>query len=540
MPKTFDVEKLLLHLSRAICLTPALRNDFEERYKTDKYRFYEKARNSRYYTSPLLSAGKLEYDVATKRIFGILLCSEEDEALRRFVCSKLLATDRSLREVYKKPTKKNMANFMLEMIRKKHSYTDIFPPGYFIIYLIYAKYGEDSDNEIVKRVLSQISKDKQPQADDADAPVETSPDKDVERVLIERNARLLINELRTGHEVSTLWEFLSNGMESEFVVTNPSFYDRLMQYKIQIADDEDDVIALYKALIIVDLFYTSLDENGFNFTAQYLFDRVTKEEQDNIIKVISENARYLSDCSEYADHYDVGYSLEKMDLSVYIAGFLFMLAAKEMKNMKDFYFRNNSETQFSELQHMDKIIQEKDAEINRLKEELAKAAAQNERQSEEIRQMKSEASKGNKEAVRPYASEISELNGKIKALESSLETERGKNPELNALREFAFSIQSGYTPPESSISLQELIEDKKIVVIGGYVNWRKKIKSQYPTLTVLDGRNASLDVSIFNNADFILINTSDMPHKVYYKIIDYVREKKIRFKQERKPRIAGS
>lgn len=180
-----------------------------------------------------------------------------------------------------------------------------------------------------------------------------------------------------------------------------------------------------------------------------------------------------------------------------------------------------------------KIIKTEDdeqaIEIQRLKTELAQADDNIVRQREEVRRLTDELFKENKDAIKPYASEISELNNRIRELEKNLETEQAKTPELNALREFAFAVQSEYIPPETTITLAELTKGKRIIIVGGHINWRNKMKERYPAIMFLDGHNASLDVSIFGNADFTLLYTSNMSHKLYYKIIGYLRDKKLRF-----------
>ena len=224
-----------------------------------------------------------------------------------------------------------------------------------------------------------------------------------------------------------------------------------------------------------------------------------------------------------------GETQNEITVTNYITAHIFMLLTKEIRNMREFYFRNNSETQFLELQRLETVIDKKDLEIEYLRAELAEANKQRERQRNEISVLTSELFKENKEAIKPYASELSELKGKIRVLEKSLETEASKTPEINALREFAFAVQSEYVPTETTVTLADLVPGKKIIIVGGHVNWRNKMKEQYPSITFLDGHNVSLDVSRFDNADFTLFNTSNMSHKLYYKVINHLRDKKLRF-----------
>ena len=77
--------------------------------------------------------------------------------------------------------------------------------------------------------------------------------------------------------------------------------------------------------------------------------------------------------------------------------------------------------------------------------------------------------------------------------------------------------------PESKTALAELVKGKKIVVIGGHINWQKKMKAMYPDMIIIDGHLANVDIAMFKNADLVLFNTANMSHKLYYKLIDAFR-----------------
>ena len=77
--------------------------------------------------------------------------------------------------------------------------------------------------------------------------------------------------------------------------------------------------------------------------------------------------------------------------------------------------------------------------------------------------------------------------------------------------------------------IASLIKSKKIYIFGGHINWRNKIKQKYPSLEVLDGHNTSFDEKLLFGADIVLMNTSNMSHALYYKIIDVLRRNNIPF-----------
>ena len=79
------------------------------------------------------------------------------------------------------------------------------------------------------------------------------------------------------------------------------------------------------------------------------------------------------------------------------------------------------------------------------------------------------------------------------------------------------------------VDVAELIKGKNIYIFGGHINWRTRLKSNYPSLNIMDGHNPSFDEQQLLNADIVLLNTSNMSHALYYKVIEVLRKNKIRF-----------
>ena len=131
--------------------------------------------------------------------------------------------------------------------------------------------------------------------------------------------------------------------------------------------------------------------------------------------------------------------------------------------------------------------------------------------------------------IKPYLDEISSLKRRIKSQDKQLEEERVKESELIGLRNFAFESQSIYTPVEESIDLKQLLSSKKVLVIGGHINWRNNLKKKYPSITVMDGHLETADFSILKSADFVFLNVSNMSHSVYYNVMNVLRNSTVPF-----------
>ena len=512
----FDVELFLTFLANSIAKLPALRKDFEEYYHTDKYRFYERAKRSQRYNDHTMSDQTLELEVPMKWIFGILLCAEEAENVREFVVEKLLNANPRFRELVENPAITDLDEFIYDTeSNRAQTYSATLAPTRFLLYLLYVTYGTDSDNEAVNYYMSKTIK----------IHVKTNERKSKARILADENyqpdkttipakRRVFINKVATGLNLYSFLDFRNKHLEGRSIfIPNPELYGYIVDAYNSCGDKRLDI---EEALEVVNIALTITGSYGISLSESYGATGLTKREQDLLIYKLV----YYPNGKNNAG---------QVHISDYLVGFIIMLLSKQIRSMKEFYFRNNSETQYLELQRLENVIDEKNGEIERLKAELAKTEAQGERQRDEIKRLTAEIYKDNKDAIKPYASEISSLNARIRELEKDLETEKAKTPELNALREFAFEAQSDYIPAETPVTLAELIYGKMIIVVGGHVNWRNKMKSHYPDITFWDGHSVSLNNTIFDKADFTLFCTSNMSHKLYDKIVGYLRDKKFKF-----------
>ncbi|HBN05362.1 MAG TPA: hypothetical protein DD434_06190, partial [Bacteroidales bacterium] len=103
------------------------------------------------------------------------------------------------------------------------------------------------------------------------------------------------------------------------------------------------------------------------------------------------------------------------------------------------------------------------------------------------------------------------------------------NDEINKLREMLFSIKNEYTPQKQVKTLNEYLEEYRILIVGGATEWRRKIKEQYPQILTIDGFNENFDINTLKNIDFIFFFTGYMNHGTYYRFINHIRNKNIKF-----------
>lgn len=109
-------------------------------------------------------------------------------------------------------------------------------------------------------------------------------------------------------------------------------------------------------------------------------------------------------------------------------------------------------------------------------------------------------------------------------MKKEMEALQQNEKELFALREFMFSLdrQETYIPvEEESIDLSKI----KGVLIGGQEQWHKKMREYLPLFAFVNTEN--FDVKLLDSADIVIIFHNFLSHKLYYKVINEVRKKKV-------------
>lgn len=78
--------------------------------------------------------------------------------------------------------------------------------------------------------------------------------------------------------------------------------------------------------------------------------------------------------------------------------------------------------------------------------------------------------------------------------------------------------------------MRDAIADKKIVIIGGNVNWVKKISQIFPDWRFVSANvSSALSSSMVVNSDKVYFFTDTLGHSNYYKYMQVIRECEIPF-----------
>lgn len=509
-----DRETFLVYLSVYVSAFDNLAQKFEEIYQTDVERFYLKAIRSKGYRHEILNDSSILDNYKQKRIYGVLLAAEEDDTLRNNIEAILYRFDKSFEQFVKKPTMKAMQTLQLNY--RKYSDNDATSAAtYFPVYLAINKYGTDADIgefQFVLNLISEVTDLREMNRNNSFQKAIREMPNPFTIVEIDDKAWKICRRLKDGHDlfraVLPLEHILT---DSDNQYEGGEIYSELLRYMERGDKEKKD---FHQMSIMLSSFANIAQYFGFSPTAFLRGINLNKEEQQMIAKTL---AFPFYNSILYREN--TGKIFCSIALTEYFVATAFFVLLKSIKQTKQYFEDNNNETIFSQIQYYREEKERQDDELKKLRKEL-----QEEREkSDLLRKQIQTQGVGATTDTKPFMEEISVLNRKLKELQEELGAEREKTDELNRLREFVFSIKSEYIPESDETDLKGLIKDKKIVIIGGHILWRNKLKDKYPSIITMDGHNATSDFSSLSNADLVLLNTSNMSHTVYYKVIEILR-----------------
>ncbi len=520
---TFDIDRFYLYLANSWVAYKQERKFIDNLYQSQRFRFYSKARANPLYNDSIVRNSPLEVDVTRRRAFGILLCSQDDKELQTII----------IEEFYKlyPPIKKLCAQFSWReyevlwheyrnlCIAKNLSANEMNVFVYLVAYVVHCNHGFDTDDVDIQLLYEDAAANITRMFNNATEHLRRAIEsiKPKERMTIPREMRKLQETILSGKDINDLVAIFQDYCNpNEGLCLNT----RSFKYKQELLEPFWDKYwnDFYMAMMPLMILGLQLQFQDLSLASFFVDVEFSKEERDMGLKIAAYEleALYHEPVSSYRFH-------------LYFQALVFGKVAKFIRECKDFYFANNRETQYDEMKRIllaNTALQEENDRLNRTLQDKDRTIRS---LQDQIHALSLDLSKDAREAQRPFNDAIVTLQSQVASLQEELEAEREKNTELNRLREFAFSIQSGVDIEEVKTPLKDLIAGKKIYICGGHINWRNKMKSTYPSLILLDGHQESFDEKILLSADIVLLNTGNMSHKVYYKIINMLRKSKIPF-----------
>lgn len=526
---SFNIDLFYVYLANMLVLFPSMRSYIDELYRTEINRFYSKARNNSYYGHRFMNDKSLEKDVSTKRAFGILLCSQDDENLQEGIISQIYEIYPSIQHLRECLTPENYW-----IAHTKHSdacdvkssteeeYMSFY---FFLAYVITCDHGFETNTSPVLNTISEILQMyiKGLERIDHEGKIKILENVDTKKYTkVIQEPRKIFASIRNGKDLVDLATCMTSTTKDSPDVGNKILNkESALKEKCRLLQPlwEKDSSDFVQSLMLLHTFEMQLELNGFTLSELFSKENKIGSEERNLVPKIIASFFCIFDSNSYF----------VCKTSLLLTVLIFGQMAKMLKEAKDFYNLNNSEIQYSELgrltgknealqEEVDKlneIIQDKDRAIESLKLQLEAMRAS---QSKEV-----------KKAQESLAEALAVSKSQVKSLEDRLEIERRHEVELYRLREFVFAIKSEIGIEEAKTPLKDLIAGKKIYIIGGRVDWRNKMKAAYPSLNLLDGYLSSLDEKLLLGADMVLLYTAHMSHTVYYKVMAMLKNNNIPF-----------
>lgn len=126
-----------------------------------------------------------------------------------------------------------------------------------------------------------------------------------------------------------------------------------------------------------------------------------------------------------------------------------------------------------------------------------------------------------------------EAQSHFKEYEEEAKKREDERAELIALREFVYHLgneKDEEIPGEKIDDMKTAIADKKIIIIGGHINWHNKIRRIFPKWTcLLTEEFKMVNGKALENRDKVYFFTDHMNHVAYEKYIKACRERKLDF-----------
>lgn len=492
-------------VANAILVFPSLGNALTKLYQNNKYRCYALAKNYRFYDDVYITSGHLQTEVKLKRYIGILLLAEEDEGIRLQVIKALKSTFPDLFQAIKKADETAVSQFIqkgLELEQKTGNYG--YGDAYFVI-AFYAFCLMDNRNEPAK-FPAQLN-DLFQRAIDIHITFSSEKESSDKRESVRYSSfapivgsmKELQSQIPSVLKISRLYDIFVKGRKD----SDPGLEDYLQCRRSQTPIDD----ALRKTIALYCLFGDTMDRNELSIVLLFnkTYNKSYRDKINNSVRFALSNIG-IKDAESSEDYF-----------FWYAIGLFAQNVADIIQDCKKFYFANNDETQFLEVDTLTHQVEYLKEENQQLKQILDITQANAKETETKVR-------KEVKEQISLLEEQVRIQNRQINELKTLLAQSQEKDQELAKLREYVFESNMDYVPESQTASSNAILDEKNIIIIGGHENWRKKIVSEHPNLKVFSGTTKSLDVSVIEGADAVFLVTANMAHSVYSKLIERLRK----------------
>ncbi|MBE0069906.1 hypothetical protein [Thermoanaerobacterium thermosaccharolyticum] len=453
---------ILPFLIEALSIKKSIRKDIDMLYESDKYKFYKKAKESEWYNNLVVKEGDIYREVYAKKALGIILCANKDN---------------------------NLAEKFLQILKKG------WPRAY--------SYVKKHDNIDIEQYMVNLNSE----IDNMHIDIFNSELAVLYFLSVNFNKNFIINEGLKVFEENLLQR------EKHYLGLEPSSYsfDKLPdETKKHAADLRKQVysaigeISTYKILFDskVDVVRREIDFMSFLFDSEKLsMDSLFFENDINKKDVIEIFALYYGIFKDM----DVENAIKH-----FVSGTIIKCLLKAYKQVKTYFFEHNQETMFLEMERRD--------------EEIEKLKSENDMLKNKISELSQTLADHKKSLENKYLQEIKMLNKTVEDLKMQLDKEHQKDKELNALRDFMFSLDT--KEAYSNFAEDTDFSSVKGLIVGGHEIWQKELKKSLPNFSFINSEN--FDIKVLDNIDIVFFFPNFLSHALYYRVINEVRKRNIK------------
>jgi len=456
---------IFANISLCIAKNNDMKKEIDKMYMYDQLKYYNAVTNSKCIEHVIIKQGTLEHELYARKSLGILLEAEYDNNLRSKLIKLLRKYYPIIHNTVKKRDKEKLKNKYMKMDIVTRNLEAKFDAAIYLYFAVYIS-AETVDHGFIMSILNDIE--------------------DFEF------GNLMNQDI--GNELE---KYKTEIQEIKLLIKRE--YGKIFSYKDIIRHNNENISNL--GYFLEDLLTT----NKININ--HIFDEY---EFVNIDKIILSYVRVTKNIN--------------IDLIVSsIIGGLFMQPLiNEYKNTKKIYVENNSEVTQYELNLAEDKLTSIQNENNNLITKVEELSKEKLLYDKNLNQQLNNLSNIHKQ-------EIESMENRIKELENKLNEEKNLRLEMESLREYELNLNDNCDNEYSDKNLYDYIQNKKIIIIGGDKEWRRRFRIKYPEIRTLNGFNENFDISTLNNSDFIFFYTKYMNHSTFHKAMNYIKFNECKF-----------
>ncbi|WP_315071201.1 hypothetical protein [uncultured Clostridium sp.] len=450
---------ILANISLSLTRSSEMKREIDKIYMSDELKYYNAAKKSPCINYSIIMQGTLEQEIQARRVLGILVEAEFDNNVRSKVIKLLRKYYPVIFNSVKKKNNEKLKNKYMKMDIITRNVEARFDAAIYLYFSIHVS-PESVDQGFIISILEDI------ESFEFGNIINQNIEAELERykVQIQEIKALLKRE-----------------------------YGRTFNYKDIIRHNNEEI--RNSGEFLEDLFLNN------KLSINHLFKDF---EFINIDKIILSYVRI----SKNKDPEIIVHNI--------INGIFVQSLLNEYQKVRKLYIEKNGEELNFKLKELEQRLNRVEIENSSLKSKLEEL---NEEKASYDKNLAYEINK----LDNAHKLEIKVMEERLKNLENKLNEEKNLRAELESLREYELNLSDDSENLDLNKNLEDYIENKKIIIIGGDKEWRRRFRIKYPQIRTLNGFNENFDINALNNADYIFFYTKYMNHSTFHKAMNYIK-----------------